>query len=108
MRLLRNGIHLGQSNGLQNPVYYGLGFDVIGQCVVGEYQPVSQHIRNDLDNILWNDVVASPHQRQGTGGRDDAQRCARRGTECDSGLHIRHAELFGPTGRGHHPDDIVD
>ena len=77
MCLLRNSIHLGQSDGLQDPGDHRLGLDVIGQRIVSENQTVPQHVGNHLDHILRDDIVAAANQRQRPGGRDDSQRRAR-------------------------------
>jgi hypothetical protein len=57
--------------------------EIVGQRVVGQDQPVPQHVRDDLDDVLRDDVVAAADQGQGPRGGDDAQRCARRGAEGD-------------------------
>jgi len=37
--------------------------DLVGERVVGEHQPVAQHIRNDLEDVLRDRIVAAADQR---------------------------------------------
>ena len=47
--------------------------DLVSQRVVGQHEPVAQHVRNDLDDVLRHHVVTPAHKRQCTRRGDDAQ-----------------------------------
>jgi len=56
---------LRQRDGLQQPAQNGLDRDAVGQRVVGQHQPVPEHVRGDVDDVLRNDEIAP-----GTDGTD--------------------------------------
>ena len=65
---------LRQRDGLQQPAEDRLDRHPVGQRVVGQHEPVPQHVGGDVDDVLRDDEVAAADQRQRAGGGDDAER----------------------------------
>ena len=74
----RTGADLRQRHGLQHPGDDVVDRDAVGQRVVGQHQPVPQHVRRDVEDVLRQHVVAAADQRQRAGRGDDAERGPRR------------------------------
>ena len=60
----------------------------VTQRVVGQDEPVAQHVGGEVGDVLGHGVVAAAQQRERLGGLDHADRPARRGAELDQALEL--------------------
>ena len=69
-----------------------------GQRLVGEHQPVAQHLGGDVEDVLGQDVVAAPQQGEGPAAGDQAEAGPRAGAVGDQ--PSRSGMPWSPGSRG--------
>lgn len=55
-----------------------LGIDLVRECVIGEYETVAKHGRQDVNHVLRNHVIAAADERDCTSCADSAEGGTRR------------------------------
>src|SRR4051812_17211980 len=86
---------------LQHVVEHPVGVDAGGQRLVGEDEPVAQHVARDVADVARQHVVAAAQQGERAPGVDEVDRPARAGAELDPVLLARLA------GRGRQLDRVL-
>src|SRR3954464_9490436 len=86
---------------LQHVVEHPVGVDAGGQRLVGEDEPVAQHVARDVADVARQHVVAGAQQGERAPGVDEVDRPARAGAELDPILLARLA------GRGRQLDRVL-
>ena len=99
---------LRQRHGLHDPLDDVVGRHAVGERVVGEHQPVPQHVGGDVEDVLRQHVVAAADQGERAGGGDEAERGAGAGAVGHPGGDVLHAVLPRRAGGHDEPDDVVD
>ena len=75
----------------EHAVEHVVGLHAVAERVVGEHEPVAQHVRGEVGHVLGHDVAAAAQQRERLGGLDHADRPARAGAVLDQRRQVVQA-----------------
>src|SRR2546421_7430417 len=70
-----------------------LGRDVVRQRLVRQHEPVTQHVVDEIEDVLREDVRAAAHERERAAGEDEVDRRARARAVGDVLLDLRQPVL---------------
>ena len=76
---------------LEHAVDQLVGPHAVGERVVGEHEPVAQHVGGEVADVVVGDVRAAAQQRERPRGLHEAERRARAGAELDQRLEVGEA-----------------
>ena len=85
-----------------------VGRDVVGECLVGQHQPVPQHVERHVQHVLGQRVVPAADEGERLRGQDqvDGRTWAR--AEGDVAPDLADAVLLGRPRRAHHAHRVLD
>jgi hypothetical protein len=95
-------------SGADDPVHDLLGGHAVGDGLVGQQDAVAQNVGGDVVDVLGEDELAPPQERQCPGGAHESQCGPGRGTVGDQAGQIGQTMLGRSTGGQHQPHGVVD
>ena len=92
---------------LEHPVEDRVGRLPLGERLVGEHEPVAEHVLRELAHVLRDDVPPAADQRERACREDEVDRPARAGTVRHVRLQVAEAVLLGRARRVRDPDRVA-
>ena len=98
----------GLGNGRQHPLEQLVGRDAFAERVVGEHEPVAQHVGREVADVVALDVTAAAQQREHACRLHEPDRAAGAGAELDQRRELGQTVLLGVPRRVGERDRVAD